>query len=326
MAQSWVRLLHEREDVDLVGLVDIDREVAARLASRFELDGPLFVALPEALAAAQPDLVIDTCVPEARFEIVTTALAAGCHVLSEKPMATSMEDARALVEAARRAERTFAVMQNRRYLPGTRAMRELVSGGAIGRPGFACADFFIGPHFGGFREAMANPLLVDMAIHTFDQARFIAGADALSAYCHEFNTPGSWFEGNACAICIFELSNGAVFCYRGSWVAEGAPTSWEATWRVVGSSGTAIWDGQSQPYAEIVEPDGEGFLRPVQRVEAKSAWNGRHQHAGCIDEMLAALREGRSPETDCTDNLKSIAMVLGAVESARLGQKINIPA
>jgi predicted dehydrogenase len=247
-------------------------------------------------------------------------------VLSEKPMATSMEDARALVEAARRAERTFAVMQNRRYLPGTRAMRELVSGGAIGRPGFACADFFIGPHFGGFREAMANPLLVDMAIHTFDQARFIAGADALSAYCHEFNTPGSWFEGNACAICIFELSNGAVFCYRGSWVAEGAPTSWEATWRVVGSSGTAIWDGQSQPYAEIVEPDGEGFLRPVQRVEAKSAWNGRHQHAGCIDEMLAALREGRSPETDCTDNLKSIAMVLGAVESARLGQKINIPA
>ena len=41
---------------------------------------------------------------------------------------------------------------------------------------------------------MESPLLLDMAIHTFDQARFITGADALSVYCHEFNPAGSWYR------------------------------------------------------------------------------------------------------------------------------------
>jgi predicted dehydrogenase len=285
MARTWVHALRERDDVSLVGLVDIRPEAAARLSERFEIGCPVFEALPEALRAARPDVVLDTCVPEARFEIVRTALAAGCHVLSEKPMATSLEDARAMLKAARRAGRTFAVMQNRRYLPGTRAMRDLVTGGAIGRPGFVCADFFLAPHFGGFREAMESPLLVDMAIHTFDQARLITGTDAVSVYCEEFNLEGSWFAGNASAVCIFELSNGAVFCYRGSWSAEGAPTSWEAAWRVVGSTGTAVWDGTETPYAEVVDPGAEGFLRPARRVEPTASWSGQPGHGGCLDEM-----------------------------------------
>lgn len=89
---------------------------------------------------------------------------------------------------------------------------------------------------------MDHPLIVDMAIHTFDQARFISGTDPISVYCHEYNPPGSWYKGNAAAICIFEMSDGSVFTYRGSWAAEGQNTSWESAWRVTGSEGTALWD------------------------------------------------------------------------------------
>src|SRR5690606_19566584 len=125
------------------------------------------------------------------------------------------------------------------------------------------ADFFLGPHFGGFRDAMDSPLIVDMAIHTFDQARFISGADPVSVYCHEYNPPGSWYAGNASAVCIFEMSDGSLFTYRGSWCAEGFPTSWESDWRATGSRGTARWDGRSMPAAEIVDESGEqGFLLP----------------------------------------------------------------
>jgi predicted dehydrogenase len=239
-------------------------------------------------------------------------------------MATSLGDAQALVSAAERAGRAFSVMQNRRYLAPMRALRELVAGGAIGTPGMVCADFFIGPHFGGFRDLMESPLLLDMAIHTFDQARFLTGADPVSAYCHEFNLEGSWYAGNAAAICIFELTGGAVFCYRGCWSAEGAATSWEAVWRIVGSSGTALWDGEGEPYAEVVAPDAKGFLRPAERRTAEAVWGGRPEHAGCIDEMLAALDEGRPAETDCRDNLQSIAMVLAAIESAKSGRRIDV--
>ncbi len=147
----------------------------------------------------------------------------------------------------------------------------LSNAGTIGRVGYVGADFFLGPHFGGFREAMESPLILDMAIHTFDQARFITGADPVSVYCQEFNPPGSWYAGNASAICIYEMSDGSVFCYRGSWCAEGAPTSWEAAWRVTGEQGTALWDGSGAPYAEIVaagDQDGK-FIREYTSVDAE---------------------------------------------------------
>lgn len=326
MSHAWLGLLAGRDDIEIVGLVDPDTGAAERKEGKYQLEARVYANVAEALAETQPDAVLDVAVPEARHEIVTAALAAGCHVLSEKPMAATLEEARDLVRAADAAGRTFAVLQNRRYLKPMRALREAVTGGAIGRPGFIGADFFMGHHVGGFRGTMAHPLLHDMAIHTFDQARFITGADPVSVYCQEFNLEGSWFEGDASAICVFELTGGLVFCYRGSWTAEGARTSWEASWRVAGSEGTAIWDGPNEPYLSL--PEGEVQLGNLWRDEARSVaptdWSGRPHHAGCLDEMLAALAEGRPAETDCHDNIKSIAMVFAAIESGREGRKVPV--
>ena len=326
MSHAWLGLLAERDDVEIVALVDPDAAAAERKKGKYGLAAGVYADLGEALEAVGPDLVLDVAVPEARHAIVTRALEAGCHVLSEKPMAATLEEAQDLVRVADVAKRSFSVLQNRRYLEPMRSLRGLVEDGTIGRPGFIGADFFMAHHVGGFRATMAHPLLHDMAIHTFDQARFLTGADPVSAYCQEFDLEGSWFDGDASAICIFEMTGGLVFCDRGSWSAEGARTSWEAAWRISGSGGTAIWDGESAPYA--VQPEGDprpGMLwRDERRVDAEATWAGRPHHAGCLDEMLAALAEGRPAETDCHDNVKSIAMVFAAIESAREGRKVPV--
>lgn len=323
MANEWVRYALSREDCEIVGLVDIKPENATAMAERHRLSAPAFVSLSEALKAVEANLVFDVTIPECHRDIVTTALKAGCDVLGEKPMAASMEEAQEMVRTARETGKTYAVMQNRRYLKMGRAFQGLISSGAIGKAGFICADFFLGPHFGGFRDIMESPLILDMAIHTFDQARFYTGGHPVSVYCQEFNPTGSWYKGNAAAVCIFEFSDGSVFCYRGSWCSEGCDTSWEASWRITGSQGTAIWDGKSDPYAEVVDPDGEkGFVLKHKRVEAVYDWEGSEGHFGCLDEMFAALVEGRKPETDCSDNIGSMAMVFGAIQSAREGRKV----
>ena len=54
------------------------------------------------------------------------------------------------------------------------------------------ADFFIAPHFGGFRDTMEHVLLRDMAVHAFDSARFLAGADPLTAFGTSWNPEESW--------------------------------------------------------------------------------------------------------------------------------------
>ncbi|RED61881.1 Gfo/Idh/MocA family protein [Cohnella lupini] len=326
IANEWMKMALPRTDMEIVALVDIRKESADAMAERYGLICPTYTDVAEAIKQTNANVLFDLTIPASHFGVCTTALQLGCNVFSEKPMSATMEEASEMIRQMEQSGRSYSVMQNRRYDPNIRAFRNLVQSGTIGAPGYISAEFFIGAHFDGFRAVMDSPLVLDMAIHTFDQARFISGADPVSVYCHEFNPPGSWYKGNASAVCIFEMSDGSVFCYQGSWCAEGAPTSWEASWRVTGEQGTAIWDGHKSPYAEIVSPGDQEdkFIRDYSRVESDFKWEGNLGHAGCLDEMFAALKEGRSAETDCRDNIKSIAMVLGAVESSKTGRKIEL--
>ncbi|MFC4778654.1 Gfo/Idh/MocA family protein [Paenibacillus sp. GCM10023252] len=325
MANTWVEYALQHEDIEIVALIDIKKEFAEAMAARHGISCAAYEDVAEAIEQSGANVVFDVTIPASHFKVSSTAMRLGCHVMGEKPMSESIAEAQELIRISDETGKSHSIMQNRRYIAHIRALRELIALEQIGRVGYVGADFFIGAHFGGFRDLMDSPLVLDMAIHTFDQARFITGADPVSVYCHEFNPPGSWYAGNASAICIFEMSDGSVFCYRGSWCAEGANTSWESSWRIQGERGTAIWDGHEAPYAEVVKAGQEAkFNLETERIEAPYSWTGRSGHAGCLDEMFAALAEGRPAETDSRDNIKSMAMVLGAIESARTGRKVDL--
>ena len=59
-------------------------------------------------------------------------------------------------------------------------------------------------------------------------------------------------------------------------------------------------------------------------MDGNFTWDGREGHAGCLDEMFAALSEGRKAETDCEDNIQSMKMVFGAIESSKHAKKITL--
>ena len=326
MSNAWIDYAMERADTEIVGLVDIKLEFADKMKEKKGLACGTFTDLAEAIAATGANVVFDVTIPASHYQVASTALQAGCHVFGEKPLAETMEQCNEIVRLSERTGRAHAVMQNRRFDPRIRSLRRLVDSGRIGKVGFIGADFFIGAHFGGFRDAMDSPLLLDMAIHTFDQARLISGADPVSVYCHEFNPAGSWYAGNASAICIFEMSDGSVFNYRGSWCAEGAPTSWEAQWRVIGDKGTAIWDGHGAPYAELVAPgpqDGK-FIKDYVRIDSEAPSEEEEAntgHRGCLEEMFRSLAEDRPAETDCRDNRYSMAMYSARSRARRRGAK-----
>ena len=82
-----------------------------------------------------------------------------------------------------------------------------------------------------------------MAIHLFDGARAITGADPVSVYCESWNPPHSWFGGPAAASAVFQMSGGVRFSFDGDWSAQGFQTSWTGSWRAIGEHGSAVWDG-----------------------------------------------------------------------------------
>ncbi len=314
MGRAWARNLAANERVDLAGWIDL-REEVARNASE-ELGIPVAFTganLEQAIQSCSPDFVVDVTPPEVHHDIVTRTLSQGLPVLGEKPMASSMEEARRMVAASERAGKLYMVSQSRRYDDGLVAFRKLIRE-RLGGLGILNVDFYIGAHFEGFRKEMASPLLLDMAIHTFDQARFLSGGEPISVYAEEFNPSWSWYAGAASASALFEIADGLRLNYRGSWCADGLPTSWDGDWRAVGPNGTATWLGNGDPRFEAYGSEPE--------TQSKSPM--RTGIAGSLEEFLDALDTGSNPQGECHDNILSLAMVFGALESARTGGKVKV--
>jgi predicted dehydrogenase len=326
ICRAWLKPSAGFADAEIVGLVDLNQASAETVKAEFNLAGAATgTDLKAMLGKTDPDIVFDCTIPGAHVGVTLTALRHGCHVLGEKPMAESMADARKMVAAAAKVGKLYAVIQNRRYQDPIRRCQALIRGGGIGDLTTLNADFYIGAHFGGFRDVMPHVLLLDMAIHSFDQARFLSGADPVAVYAHDWNPAGSWYRHGASAVAVFEMTSGIVFTYRGSWCAEGLNTSWECDWRAVGSRGSVRWDGGEGLSAETVAKD-DGFIRPQQAIPAPSlpplALTG---HAAIIREFLDCVRSGRTPQTVGSDNIKSLAMVHAAIASAEKHRRVQIP-
>ncbi|MBI1334270.1 MAG: gfo/Idh/MocA family oxidoreductase [Armatimonadetes bacterium] len=320
MGRAWARNLVSNPETEIAAWVDVVPGQVEQSSQEVGIEVPAFVSLSDALRAVEADFVVDVSVPEAHEAVTIEALEAGLPVLGEKPMSVSMESARRMVAASERAGKLYMVSQSRRYDGRQEAFKQIL--GEIGELGILNVDFYIGAHFGGFRDKMAHVLVLDMAIHTFDQARYLSGLDPVSVYADEFNPGWSWYQDGSSITCLFEMTGGVRFAYRGSWCSEGLHTSWEGEWRAVGSKGTVKWNGHDLIEAETVVGD-EGFHRPVER-QVFQPIDKLGGIAGSLDEFLWALRTGNAPNGECHDNIKSLAMVFGAIESAETGLRVEI--
>lgn len=326
ITRAWFAHVNDAPEIEVVGLVDLDERAAIEKKEQQGLESARTgTDLAEVIAATNADTVFDCTVPAAHHSVVTTALTSGCHVLGEKPLAGSMEQAREMVTLARERGLTYGVIQNRRYLNSIRQFRTILSRNTIGRPHTFNADFYLGCHFGGFREEMEHVLLLDMGIHSFDQARFLSGEDPVAVYCYEYNPAGSWYAHGASAMAIFEMADGSVFNYRGSWCAEGLNDSWQCRWKVVGESGSAVWDGDASISTEVPVDGQDGFIRKQVRADYPPVESLTHTgHAGVIQDFYDAVTGNTAPMTRAEDNIRSLAMVFGAIESAREGRRVQI--
>ena len=322
MGQAWAKNLAAHSEVELAGWIDVREGAAASAAERHSLDFSYTgTHLDAAVAACSPDFVVDVTPPEIHHDVTIAALGHGLPIIGEKPMAASMEQARAMVAASERAGKLYMVSQSRRYIAEQFAYRQAIQE-RIGSLGILNVDFYIGAHFGGFRDEMESPLLLDMAIHTFDQARFISGLNPVAVYAEEFNPAWSWYKGDVSAVAIFEMENGLRFTYRGSWCAEGLHTSWDGDWRAVGPHGTAVWSDGGVPVLQTVAKAG-GFFSEMEEssVEVEPIKGGIE---GSLDEFLQALKTGAVPNGECHDNIVSLAMVFAAIKSSREGRKVRL--
>jgi predicted dehydrogenase len=311
MGRAWLDVIAQSADARLVGLADLNLAAAQRAAAGAGFaDVEITTSLAELLGRVEADAIINVTIPEAHAEVSTTGLLNGLDVLCEKPVAHTTSAALSMVAAAEVGRRLLMVSQSRRYWRNLDALRGQVAG--LGRLGLVECSFYKAPHFGGFREQMPFPLLVDMAIHQFDLARDLIGSEPVWIACESFNPAWSWYAGDAAAHVHAEFADGTRFVFAGSWCSPGLETSWNGSWRISASGGTALWDGDHEPIAHTA--DGE----PIAAVPG----TGPEEIAGSLAEFVAALRDGSVPTGEVHSNIMSLAMVECAVRSAQTGQRV----
>ncbi len=317
---EWLDVLSKREDCEILALVDMNREAAEKRKAEYGLDCAIYTDLDEAMREVKAEILIDLANAPAHCDIAVKAMNAGYHVFSEKPMCMTREEGRLLLDTMEKTGRVLNIMQNRRFLPGIRALRHAVQSGKLGKIWMMCCEIYVNADLGGRRNELEFPMLQDQAIHSFDSARFILGADAKNVYCHSYNPEGSHYNGDGSGACIFEMSDGTVLVYNAVMDTNVMKTAWHSQFRVIGTAGTAVWNGfDEKPEAEFVANPGEKV-----RIAPPEDWDGIPWFEGAINEMLCALTEGRPSESVCTGNYGSVAMTFSAIESAKCGLRVDV--
>jgi predicted dehydrogenase len=182
--------------------------------------------------------------------------------------------------------------------------------------------FFKGPHFGGFREDMPYPLIIDMAIHHFDLMRFFLEANPVRVTGHSWNPAWSWYKGDASAAVLAAFDNGTQVNYTGSWCSQGQETSWNADWRFECAEGVLLVEQDTVTVQRMTGIADRGGLRMVQNappVTVPLVTMERQAQVYLLHEFYEAVTQGRMPGTPCQDNIHTVEMVFDVVQAFQHG-------
>jgi predicted dehydrogenase len=259
--------------------------------------------------------------------IALAALAAGKHVLLEKPFATTLAEGRRVVEAAEQHRRILMISQNYRFFPAARTAAALVREGTFGPVGAVSIDFRryanAAAREGHRHYTLHQPLLADMAIHHFDLMRMVLGQQPRQLICQAWNPPWSNFVEPASAAATITFDGGIVVSYRGSWVSPAPQTAWDGLWRMECAGGEIQWTGRGGQGVAADRVTVRPLGKPARRVELPAM--PQTDRAGSLAAFAQAIRTGQEPECSGRDNLGSIALMYTAIESATSGLPLFIP-
>jgi predicted dehydrogenase len=285
----------------------------------------LFNKLEKALGKVTCDAALIVVPPNIHEEVAVRAIQNGLHCIVEKPISDTIQGAKTMVAAAERAGVKLMVSQNYRYRRAPQTVKKLVKSGVIGEIGSVFINFQKAPLFSGFRTEMDEPLLVDMSVHHFDQIRCLLDLEPVRVTAQSWNPKWSWFKGNPTAVVIFETRTGATVVYTGSWVSRGWQTTWDGDWHIQGREGEIHWADNTvevlpctiTPYFPGAREMQGAMVFDLVELKSEDRW-------ASLAEFTDSITADREPLPSGRDNIKTLAMVLGALEACRTKKPVDL--
>lgn len=322
--EAWMRL----PDAELVAICDRDETKARQLAAHFGVAKVFTDA--ESMCREIDFEVADIITPPAtHLALVELVTQYGKHVICQKPVAPSMEEAATIHRTCARAQKRFMVHENFRFQPWHRELKKQLAAGVIGnrlhtitqyvRMGDGWpADAYLDrqPYF----RTMPRLLLHETGIHFIDILRYLAGeVTEVFAKTRTFN---SNIAGEDYALVLLEFANGTQGIIDGNRYNEANHPNTRYTF------GTTVIEGNKGTLR--LDLDGNISLQKLgQEVERIAYFHEDRGFAGdCVyalqKHFLEAFVKGKSFETNWTDYENNLLVLEAAYESAKTGKLLNV--
>ena len=316
---------------EIRGFYDLNTKRAQELAEKY--GGKAYESYEALLADPEIDAVSVCAANHVHAEISIAALKAGKHVLCEKPMAISLEECEAMVQAAKVSGKYLMIGQNQRLAKAHSKARELIASGAIGKVlTFRTIFGHGGPETWSIdpgsnvwffdRSKAAMGALADLGIHKTDMIQYVLGAkivktQAVLTTLDKRDATGSLIGVDDNAICIFEMDNGAIGTMTASWTYYSAEDN---TTVIYGTEGELRLYDHPQYSVRQINRDGTRIDYQIDQIQT----NDNQTASGIIDLFVESLVENKEPEISGENVLHAMKAVFASIESSATGRAVEV--
>lgn len=311
-ASAWRRL-----GADLTGVTARSDDSATDFAERFSVNA--FDTFEQLLEAVD---IVDLCIPtDLHREFTERAAAAGKHVICEKPIALTLEDAQAMEAACERAGVRLFIAQVVRFFPHYRAARDLLTSGALGELGTVTLRRVSSAPMRGLSwfadEARSGGMLFDLMIHDFDYAHWLGGpVERVYARSLKGQNPGT---GHDYAQVTLRFKSGALALVEGGWVLPAG--EFRTALDIAGSDGLIEWNSDSGDAVKefLHKPETDEFAG----VGLPSLAFARDPFELELEHALSAIQTGLPFDVTAREATQALDIAISARESIRTGVPVT---
>ncbi|TPJ44195.1 Gfo/Idh/MocA family oxidoreductase [Mesorhizobium sp. B2-5-13] len=315
--QFMIDAIRAQPDGEIAAVMGSNSERATAYARENGI--PAAVSNLDTLLGSDIDAVYISTTNELHLEQALAAIKAGKHVLCEKPLALTSDDARRMVVAAKAAGIVLGTNHHLRNAGAHRAMREAIAVGRIGQP-IAARVFhavYLPENLQGWRIARPEAgggVVLDITVHDADTLRFVLGDDPVevSAFTQSAGMAGSGLEDGA--MCIWRFKSGLIAQSHEGFTTRFADTGFE----VHGSQGSLIARN-----VMTQKPVGSVLLRTASGEEQLS-FDRENLYVRSVRRFHAAIRGEGQPSATGEDGIWSLAAAEAALQSANSGRAVKI--
>ncbi|PLT29644.1 Gfo/Idh/MocA family protein [Peribacillus deserti] len=316
-------------NAEITAVCDINSGRAEEVAAKY--GAASYTSYEELLNSGKVD-VVSVCTPNyLHAPITVAALEAGVHVLCEKPMATSSEEAEVMIAAANKSGKKLMIAHNQRFVPSHQKARQLIENGEIGRIySFRTAFGHGGPEGwsvegedGWFfqKEKAFVGAMGDLGVHKTDLLRYILGEEIVEVGSFVETSAKDFADVDDNAVCVLKTESGVIGTLAASWAYVGK----EDNSTIIYGEKAILRLEDDPAYSLVVQyVNGESVKYELGKIQSNESGGQNNSHV--VDKFIQSVLTNEEPPVPGEEGMKSLQVILAALESNESKKIVRVKA